>query len=85
MTLSNILILIGLCLNTAASLVVLYPYLSVRRNIDDDFIVDMDKKTGDYTQKKHLKDRKLGIAGFSLFALGFITQIMGIILQIKSC
>ncbi|MFA5158535.1 MAG: hypothetical protein WC451_05135 [Patescibacteria group bacterium] len=45
----------------------------------------MDKKTGDYTQKKHLKDRKLGIAGFSLFALGFITQIMGIILQIKSC
>jgi hypothetical protein len=43
----------------------------------------MDKKTGDYTQKKHLKDRKLGIAGFSLFTLGFIAQIIGIILQAK--
>jgi len=84
MTLSNILILIGLCLNTTASLIILYPYLSIRRNVDDDFIIDMDKKTGDYTQKKHLKDRKLGIAGFSLFALGFIAQIIGIILQAKS-
>ena len=83
MTLSNILILIGLLFNTVASLIMLYPYLSVRKNVDDDFIVDMDKKTGDYTQKKHLKDRKLGMVGFTLFALGFIFQIIGIILQIK--
>jgi len=84
MSLSTILILIGLLFNTVASLIMLYPYLNVRRNVDDDFIMDMDKKTGDYTQKKHLRDRKLGVAGFTLFALGFIFQIIGIILQVKN-
>jgi len=84
MSLSTILILIGLLFNTVASLIMLYPYLNVRRNVDDDFIMNMDKKTGDYTQKKHLRDRKLGVAGFTLFALGFIFQIIGIILQVKN-
>lgn len=52
--------------------------LSVRKNIDDDFIVDMDKNTGDYTQRKHLKNQKLGIIGFILFTIGFILQIIGV-------
>ena len=82
MTPSIILILIGLSFNTLASLMMLYPFLSVRRNVDDDFIVDMDKETGDYTQKKHLKGRKLGMAGFALFALGFAFQIIGVIIGI---
>lgn len=69
---SIILILIGLSFHASASLVMLYPHLSIRRNVDDDFIVNMDKKTGDYTQKKHIKDRKLGMVGFILFAIGFI-------------
>lgn len=71
MTYSMVLIILGLLINTIASLVMLYPYLNISRNVDDDYIVKMDMKTGDYTQKKHLKDRKLGIIGFSLFALGF--------------
>ena len=79
---SIILILVGLSFNTFASLVMLYPYLSIRRNVDDDFIVDMDKETGEYTQKKHIKDRKLGIAGFVLFAVGFAFQIIGVIVSI---
>lgn len=82
MNLSTILILIGLSFNTLASLVMLYPYLSIRRNVDDDFIVDMDKETGDYTQKKHIKNRKLGIAGFALFAIGFTFQIIGVVVGI---
>lgn len=83
MTNSIMFIILGLLTNTAASLVMLYPYLNVSKKVDDDYIVNMDLKTGDYTQKKHLKDRKLGILGFSLFASGFTLQIVGIILQVK--
>ena len=82
MNLSTILILVGLLFNALASLVMLYPYLSIRRNVDDDFITDMDKETGDYTQKKHIKDRKLGMAGFVLFAVGFAFQIIGVVVNI---
>lgn len=82
MNLSTTLVLIGLLFNTLASLLMLYPYLSIRRNVDDDFIVDIDKETGDYTQKKHLKGRKLGMAGFALFAVGFAFQIIGVIIGI---
>ncbi len=83
MSLSNILILIGLLFNTVASLIMLYPYLNVRRNVEDDFIVNMDRQTGDYTQKKHLKDRKLGIVGFAFFTIGFVFQIIGVVLQLR--
>jgi len=77
-----ILILVGLSFNTLASLIVLYPYLSIKKDIDGDFIIDANKQTGKYTQKKHIKDRRLGVLGFALFAIGFILQIIGIILQI---
>ncbi|MDP3794338.1 MAG: hypothetical protein Q8R13_00200 [bacterium] len=79
---SIILILIGLSFNTLASLVMLYPYLNIRRNVDDDFIVDMNKEIGEYTQKKHIKDRKLGMAGFVLFVVGFAFQIIGVVVSI---
>ena len=79
MNLSSVLILIGLSLNTMASLIMLYPYLNTRKNVDDDFIVDMNMNTGDYTQKKHLEDKKLGKIGYILFALGFLLQIWGIV------
>jgi len=49
MNLPTIIILIGLLFNTLASLVMLYPYISIKRNVDDDFILNMDKETGDYT------------------------------------
>lgn len=80
MTYSTAFIISGLGVNTVASLGMIIPYLNTTRNVDDDFIVRMDKTTGNYSQKKHLRDRKLGIIGFSLFALGFVLQIIGIIL-----
>ena len=81
MNYSIILILIGLSFNASASLIMLYPYLNTKRNIDNDFIVHADKKTGNYTQKKHIKDRRLGIIGFTFFAVGFIFQIIGVVLS----
>jgi hypothetical protein len=76
MTLSNGVIISGLIFNTVASIVAIYPFLITKRNVDDDFITQMDVD-GNYTQKKHLKDRRLGIFAFLLFALGFILQIVG--------
>jgi hypothetical protein len=67
----------GLAVNTVASLLVLYPYLNVRKSVKDDEIKSMDMKTGEYTQLKHLKDRRLGLVGFSLFAVGFLLQLLG--------
>lgn len=77
--LSNRFILFGLIFNTAGALLLLFPLLNIKKNIDDDYIVEMNKKTGDYTQKKHLRDRKFGLWGFVLIALGFLFQIMGIL------
>ena len=79
MNIGKLLTLIGLALNTIASVIVLYPQINTKKNVDDDYILNMDKK-GNYTQKKHLKDKRIGIAGFSLFALGFIIQIIGVLL-----
>jgi hypothetical protein len=71
--------IIGLSLNTIASIVMLYPFIETTKNVEDDFILKMDKK-GNYTQKKHIKDRKLGIIGFILFIIGFVLQIVGAII-----
>ena len=77
MDLSN-LVIVGLAINTAASVIIIFPMLNTKKNIDDDYILNEDDK-GNYTQKKHLKDRKLGILGFSLFVVGFIFQIIGLV------
>ena len=79
MNISTVLILVGLIFNTLASLMMMYPYLNIRRNVDDDFIIDIDKETGEYTQKKHIKDRRLGMAGFFLFTIGFALQLIGVV------
>jgi len=80
MNISTSLILLGLAVNTIASLIMLWPYLKVTQNVEDDFIEHMDQKTGDYTQTKHRKNKNLGIIGFSLFSVGFMLQFIGIIL-----
>ena len=77
MNLSTILILVGLSFNIVASIIMLYPFLNTRKNIDDDFIVDINIKNGDFTQKKHLKDKKLGTIAYIFFAIGFILQFFG--------
>lgn len=80
MDISIVLILLGLAINTIASLIMLWPYLKTTQNVEDDLIVHMDKKTGDYSQIKHGKNKKLGKIGFSLFFVGFILQLIGIVL-----
>lgn len=78
MTYSQTFILFGLGINTLASLIMLLPFLKTIRNISDEFIEKIDK-SDNYTQKKHEKDKKLGIIGFSLFIVGFIFQIIGVL------
>ncbi len=82
MNASQLLTVIGLCINTLASLIMLFPYLKITRNVENDLILSMDKD-GKYTQKKHKKDRLLGIFGFGLFIMGFIFQIIGITITLR--
>jgi len=72
----TIFILLGLVLNTAASLIAIYPLLKTTRKIDDDYIVSMDKK-GNYTQRKHIQDQRTAIFCLCLLATGFVFQIIG--------
>lgn len=81
---SATLIIVGLLLNTIASIIVLAPYVITKIDIDDDLIVEYDEKTGKYTQKKHLKARKIGLIGFSLFAIGFLLQLIGLWMQVRA-
>jgi len=74
------LIILGLLFLVAASLVLLTPFLITKRNVDDDFILDMDKK-GNYTQKKDIKDRRLVKISITLYIIGLIFQVVGIILN----
>lgn len=74
------LIILGLLFLVAASVVLLIPRLIAKRNVDDDFILDMDKK-GNYTQKKDIKDRCLVKISITLSIIGLICQIAGIILN----
>lgn len=83
-SISESLIAFGLFLNTIASIIVLIPYLITQVDIEDDLIVSQDSKTGRYTQKKHIKARKIGISGFLLFTFGFGLQLIGLIIQIHS-
>ena len=81
---STTLIVIGLLLNTIASIIVLVPYLIKSVDIEDDLIIKSNRKTGRYTQRKHIKARRIGIIGFSLFVLGFLLDLIGVIVQARS-
>lgn len=63
----KIMPLIGILFSAIASIILIIPLLKVKRKISDDFIVSMDKETGDSIQRKHLKGRNI-----HLFALIFI-------------
>lgn len=73
------LIVIGLISNTVASILVIIPYLSTH-NVDDDFIVDLNRKTGNFKQKKHINEKRFAVVGFLLFAAGFILQTVGVLI-----
>ena len=59
----------------------LYSYLKITRNVENDFILGMNKK-GDYTQNKHISDRKIGILGFTFYGIGFVLQVIGLLVAI---
>jgi hypothetical protein len=80
MTIGNKIIIIGLFFNTLASIVALYPFMQTIRKVEDDLITHMDK-SGRYTQRKHLKDRRLGMCSLILLAIGFVLQIIGMFVQ----
>lgn len=64
-------------------MVVLFPNFKTKIDLDDELIIYSDSKHQKYTQRKHIKARKNGLWGFSLFTLGFIMQVIGVFLQIK--
>lgn len=80
-TIPIFLTLLGLIFSTTASIIMLYSYLRITRNVNDDFITKMDKD-GNYAQKKHVKDRKIGILSFTFYGVGFIFQVIGILIAL---
>ena len=74
---SKLFIIIGLIFNTLASVILIFPYLNNKKNIDDDYIISMDKD-GKYTQKKHLKEKCTNILGLTFLLIGFILQLVAV-------
>jgi hypothetical protein len=80
-TIPALLTLFGLVFNTMASIILLSSYLIITKNVSDDFVTKMDGE-GNYTQRKHIKNRKIGILGFALYSVGFIFQAIGILVTL---
>ncbi len=76
----NVLNLVGLSLNTIASLILLVSYLNIKKNVNDDLVTEMDDN-GKYTQIKHLKERTTGLLAFTLYLIGFILQLLSLVLS----
>lgn len=72
--------ILGLTISFAAAVIMLYPYLKVTHNVNDDFIEEMDE-VGNYRQRKHIKDRRTGISGFVFYCVGFVLQLITIFVK----
>jgi len=79
---SNVLIITGLSLNVFASVILLIPNLRFEKFLEDERVVPTDQKKKEYFQIKDIKNLKLGVAGFVFFIIGFILQIVGILINI---
>lgn len=80
----NLFTLAGLTLNTLGSSLLIFPLLNTKKHIEDDRIKFSNPKAGEFTQNKHLKERKIGLWGFGLLMLGFILQLVPIIFSIQN-
>jgi hypothetical protein len=69
--------MIGLIFNTIAAVILIFPNLNIKKDIDDDLITSMDKD-GKYTQRKHLKEKRLNLWGLMFLAIGFIFQLLAV-------
>jgi len=81
MSYSQITNAIGLVIGMFGSVVLIRPYLTQSHFVDDDLIEKMDMKTGKFLQRKHLKEKKINIAGFLLLGIGFLFQFVSIFLE----
>lgn len=82
MNLSIALIVFGLLLSTLASIFLLSSSLGIEKNVKDELITDMNKKSGGYIQIRDLKSFKVSVLSFILLIFGFVFQIIGILVQI---
>jgi len=80
MAFSKILTITGILLNLLASIILIWQYIIPKHYVDDDFIVKMDKETGNYLQKKHLKEQRVNLVGFFVLGLGFLFELLGTII-----
>jgi len=74
---SKLLTIFGLLFNTIATVILIFPYFNIKKNLDDDYIISMGKD-GKYTQKKHLKERQTNLWGLIFLAIGFILQLIAV-------
>jgi|GEM_PF-7116639 len=74
----KLLTILGLLFNALAAAILIFPYLNIKKNLDDDYITSMDKD-GKYTQKKHLKERRVNMWGLTFLASGFILQLISVL------
>lgn len=65
----------GLVFNTIGAVILIIPNLSIHKDIDDDLIVS-NYKDGRYTQRKHIKDRKINMVGLIFILIGFLLQLV---------
>ncbi len=76
----KILNIIGLIFNTVAAIILISPNIKRTRNVDDDYITFMNKETGDYTQYKHVGEQRINIIALSFLAVGFLLQLIAVLL-----
>jgi hypothetical protein len=78
MLISKFLVLIGLSLNTIGAFIMLSPHLDITKKLQDDLVIDLNKQTGEYTQIKHIKNKKIGLATSICFFVGFVLQMISL-------
>lgn len=76
---SKTLSIIGLIFNIVASIVLMWAYVFPKHFVDEDYIKEMGKKTGRFIQNKHIAERRNNLIGFLFFSIGFLFQLLGII------
>lgn len=78
---SKLISIIGLILNTFASIILIWPYIFEKHFIGDDFITDMNMKSGEFHQKKDFKKYKNNLLGLVFMCIGFIFQLIGLLIS----
>lgn len=66
---------LGIVFILVGTLIMAIPLLDPKKNINDDYIVQMNQQTGEYTQNKHLTDIRFGTFGFLFIILGTAIEI----------